>query len=418
MTEKAAQGFSLSNAPLGDRNATREDGRKIIVRDERTAPITRKMFEWYAWGDLSTKDVTKRAWAAGLVFKKSGGRVPKGTVVTILRTRIYTWRFDWDGKTYQGRHEAIVPIELRERGQDVMDGRNARGAKKGRRDFAFSGLIACHACGCAVTGEIKKESYDSCHCTGYVDECQGQPANCRRKYVREEVLEAQFTEMVGRLRFDDEVLEWVRDSLHASHADERREHDEAIKRLEAEARRLNDRIHAMYVDKLDGVVDAAFFERMSNQWREAQERCQGEIERHRRADKSYLFEGVALLELARDAQRLFATQQPREERRLLNFLLSNCSWVDGTVVATFREPFDMLAEMIVETQNETRPEAFPSAFLQSGSPTWTRTRDHSINSRMLYQLSYRGMWPPYSRGWRQGKAIFSPCFARRCKFPV
>ena len=26
-----------------------------------------------------------------------------------------------------------------------------------------------------------------------------------------------------------------------------------------------------------------------------------------------------------------------------------------------------------------------------GSPTWTRTRDNSINSRMLYQLSYRGM---------------------------
>ena len=27
----------------------------------------------------------------------------------------------------------------------------------------------------------------------------------------------------------------------------------------------------------------------------------------------------------------------------------------------------------------------------AGSPTWTRTRDNSINSRMLYQLSYRGM---------------------------
>jgi hypothetical protein len=25
-----------------------------------------------------------------------------------------------------------------------------------------------------------------------------------------------------------------------------------------------------------------------------------------------------------------------------------------------------------------------------GSPSWTRTSDHSINSRMLYQLSYRG----------------------------
>ncbi len=43
----------------------------------------------------------------------------------------------------------------------------------------------------------------------------------------------------------------------------------------------------MYVDKLDGLVDTAFFDRMSNQWREEQNRCQREIERHQNADKSY-----------------------------------------------------------------------------------------------------------------------------------
>jgi site-specific DNA recombinase len=69
--------------------------------------------------------------------------------------------------------------------------------------------------------------------------------------VREEALEKQFTELLGQLKFDDEVLEWVRDALHASHADERREH------------RLQDRINAMYVDKLDGLVDAAFFEKLA-----------------------------------------------------------------------------------------------------------------------------------------------------------
>jgi hypothetical protein len=31
-----------------------------------------------------------------------------------------------------------------------------------------------------------------------------------------------------------------------------------------------DRINAVYVDKLDGVVETAFFEQMSNQWREEQ----------------------------------------------------------------------------------------------------------------------------------------------------
>jgi hypothetical protein len=29
--------------------------------------------------------------------------------------------------------------------------------------------------------------------------------------VREEALEAQFTELLGRLKFNDEVLEWARD---------------------------------------------------------------------------------------------------------------------------------------------------------------------------------------------------------------
>ncbi len=100
----------------------------------------------------------------------------------------------------------------------------------------------------------------------------------------------------------------------------------------------------MYVDKLDGLVDTAFYEKMSNQWREEQNRCQREIDRHQNADKSYKDEGVALLDLARNAQRLFAMQEPREKRRLLNFLLSNCTWENGEVVATFRQPFDMLTE--------------------------------------------------------------------------
>jgi site-specific DNA recombinase len=102
----------------------------------------------------------------------------------------------------------------------------------------------------------------------------------------------------------------------------------------------------MYVDKLDGLVDTAFYDRMSNQWREEQTRCEREIERHQNADKSYLDEGVALLDLARNAESLFAKQEPREKRRLLNFVLSNCTWEDGEVVATFRQPFDMLAQTV------------------------------------------------------------------------
>ena len=200
------------------------------------------------------------------------------------------------------------------------------GADFADHDFAFSGPIACHACGYAVVGEIEKERYVYYHCTGYPDKCRGNPASCRRRYVREEVLEAQFTELLGRLKFDDEVLEWVRDALHASHADERREHEEAIKRNQAEYKRLQDRINAMYVDKRDGIIDTAFFEKMSNQWRAEQNRCLREIEQHQNADKSFMDEGVKLLDLARNAQRLFAKQEPGESAA---FSTANRAKTDG-----------------------------------------------------------------------------------------
>ena len=117
-----------------------------------------------------------------------------------------------------------------------------------------------------------------------------------------------------------------------------------ITRLRAEYDRLQRRLDAMYVDKLDGRVDAAFFDKMSAEWRAEQSRCLREIDRHQDADKSYMDEGVEILELARNAQRLFERQKPREKRRLLNFVLSNCTWENGEVVATFRQPFDLLVK--------------------------------------------------------------------------
>jgi site-specific DNA recombinase len=244
----------------------------------------------------------------------------------------------------QGRNEPLVSVELWERVQAIIDRRFAKKHCRMTHDFAFSGLIACSKCGCSVIGEIKKQRYVYYHCTGYADKCQSNPATCRRKYVREEVLEQQFTNLLGQLHFDDEVLSWVQEALRASHADKRREHEDAIARHRAEYDRLQRRLDAMYVDKLDGRVDAAFFDKMAAEWRAEQARCQREIDRHQEADKSYMDEGVQILELARNAQRLFERQEPRQKRRLLNFVLSNCTWEDGEVVATFRQPFDLLAE--------------------------------------------------------------------------
>ncbi len=337
MQEKAEQGIWPTIAPLGYRNVAGADGKKIIEPDPESAPIISRLFEWYATGTLSLKEVAQKARAAGLVYRKSGAPVLVSTVHATLRNRLYMGEFEWNGRVYQGKHQSLVSGDLWERVQGVLDGRHAKKHRRVKHDFAFSALIACGHCGCSIVGEIKKRRYVYYHCTGY-------KGWCNEPYVREEVIGQQFSELLGRLGFDEEIFAWVRNALQAGHADEKREHEAAIGRLRVEYDRLQSRMHAMYVDKLDGKVDAAFFDRMSAEWRAEQDRCLREIERHQAADRSYLEEGVRLLELARNAQRLFEKQEPREKRRLLNFVVSNCTWKGGELVANLRQPFDLLAE--------------------------------------------------------------------------
>jgi hypothetical protein len=175
--------------------------------------------------------------------------------------------------------------------QGVLDGCHAKKHRRAKHDFAFSGLIACGHCGCSMVAEIKKQRYVYYHCTGYKGKCD-------EPYVREEVLERQFAELLGRMSFDDEVLDWMRAALHESHADEKREHEAAITRLQAEYDRLQNRIHAMYVDKLDGRVDTAFFERMLAEWRAEQDhclRCRPVLPRRRRSASRTCTERAAAL---------------------------------------------------------------------------------------------------------------------------
>ncbi|MBX3552908.1 MAG: recombinase family protein [Pseudolabrys sp.] len=64
------------------------------------------------------------------------------TIHTILRNRLYTGWFEWNGKLIQGKHEALIPVELWERVQGVLDGSFRKKAKRGKHDFVFCLIVA------------------------------------------------------------------------------------------------------------------------------------------------------------------------------------------------------------------------------------------------------------------------------------
>lgn len=113
-------------------------------------------------------------------------------------------------------------------------------------------------------------------------------------------------------------------------------------------------MHAVYIDKLDGRIDAEFYEQTTGQWQADLDKVVRDITRHDAADRCYLEEGAQLLDLAHGAQELFGQQHSYQQRRLLNFVLSNSTWMNGELKATFRQPFDLIAKFAQSVSVEER----------------------------------------------------------------
>jgi site-specific DNA recombinase len=334
MIEKAEQGIWPSYAPLGYVNVTGSDGKKTIKPDATTAAMVAKAFEEYATGNYSVKDITAKLKEAGFTFKGGSNKVPQSTIHKILRSRIYTGEFEWDGKIYKGKYEPIVTLDLWEAVQDIFYNRSSGRKKKRKHDFAFSGLIQCGYTGGSLVGDLKKGKYIYYRAMG----AKGIA------YVKEEELEHQFGEALKRLRFDNEIMDFVCQALKESHVDKRQYHDESLIRLQSEYKKLETRIDGMYTDKLDAKITESFFEAKASAWRDEQRKILDKIKSLQNASQSYMDEGIKLLELAQKAHSLYLQQPASEKRRLLDYMVSNCIWKDNVLTVKFKQPFDMLAE--------------------------------------------------------------------------
>jgi site-specific DNA recombinase len=266
-----------------------------------------------------------------------GTSLGRATIHQMLRNPIYAGSFYWNGKLYEGKHEPLISPEIHDRILGIFDRRFEKRHRKVTRDFAYGRLIECGHCGCALVGELKKSRYVYYRCTHYKQKCPD-------KHVREEVLEEKFAEVISALRFDQEICDWVANALRESHGDEKQHHGDAVLRLQGEYTRLQNRIDAMYVDKLDGKITTAFFEEKAAEWRGEQARIRARIAEHEGANQSYLEDGIRLLDLSRRAHELFVKQPASEKRKMLDLLLSNSSWKDGELTVTYREPFDIIAK--------------------------------------------------------------------------
>lgn len=125
MREKARQGIWPSAAPIGYCNVLGPNSKRIIIKDPEQAPLVKRLFEVYATGLYSTKDLAKEAARIGLAHRKSGNKLTKSAVHDLLNTPIYYGDFYWKGVLYNGIHEPIISKELFDRVQQALNRRSS-----------------------------------------------------------------------------------------------------------------------------------------------------------------------------------------------------------------------------------------------------------------------------------------------------
>ena len=201
---KIKQGVWPARAPMGYRND--RNTKNIVVYEPEAGPL-KKAFELYSTGKYALDDIGAFLFEHGMKNKYSGGQLNDSNLRRVLMRPFYTGYMVFKGEMYEGTHTPIISKDLFDKVQKVRKQRGYYHQVKSKRyDFAFTGLIKCHYCGCSITAEHRpfffprtnhKADYIYYHCTKKKGEC------CQKGYTREEVLEVQFREIIKSLSVPD-----------------------------------------------------------------------------------------------------------------------------------------------------------------------------------------------------------------------
>ncbi len=209
---RCEMGLWPAPAPTGYLNEKRVDRKGYVMVDPDRAPVVRQMFEKVAYEKWSGQKLYH--WLKfDMNFRSATSNKPLtlSNIYKILQTPFYFGQFEYpigSGKWYTGKHEPIITRELYEKVlAQLKRDRIVRGESK---EFAFTRLITCGACGSGVCAEEKHKLIKSTGTTAtylYYGCNRSKDRACRAAgYIREEELVRQLIEQIDKLELNEPII--------------------------------------------------------------------------------------------------------------------------------------------------------------------------------------------------------------------
>ena len=156
---------------------------------------------------------------------------------------------------------------------------------------------------------------------------------------------------------DKRVLEWLKEALKEVHTTESTVHAGRREEIARAIALADKRMERLYVDKLDGVIDNALYQKVSEDTKKEKAALLEAQEGLNEDQSAYYEAGYAIHELAAEAQAIYESPKAtaEEKRLLLSYIFSDMKLEDGITKPNYTFAFEFLSEWIPKLNKNFEP---------------------------------------------------------------
>jgi len=147
-----------------------------------------------------------------------------------------------------------------------------------------------------------------------------------------------------------ELSSWMRGTIATDDDTQETTRAESLRQTQNELDRINKRLEAMYLEKLDGRVTNEFYDQKATEWRQEQNTLTARINDHRKPSAGYQA-AIDAIQTIRNLCESYVNLPPQAKRALLHAILRTANWQHAEFRATPKAPFAQFAH---SNQGRTR----------------------------------------------------------------
>ncbi len=328
--------------PSGYRNVRRDGpGRRgeSVLEPDPQAPIVVWAFERYATGSLSLSSLTEALAEKGL-RNRLGNPPGISAVHRMLRNPVYAGVVRRKGVEREGIHQPLVPRELFDRVQSVLDEHSSGGERSWKNDHYLKGTLVCTECGSRLYYAVAKGRFGYFRCVG---RNTGRTRCSEGRYVPAAELERAVEALYEGVQVPAALRRRLERVLRVEVAERERHRAEVAKFLSRRLRQLATEreklLRAYYADAINVAILKREQARINAEVADAESQLATDGEKLAQAKQII----DLALDLAKDCAVSYRKARPEVRKRWNQAFFRTIRVRDGAIADfTYEEPFASL----------------------------------------------------------------------------